>query len=198
MKKYMLIGLLSLFIIIGCDEKAPPKIDMTKFLPAEKITKYIYESTEEGIYSDDIPDMIMEKIVTSRKNNCVYMDNYTLTKIKNVPKRLKAENEIFCVKKDMIEISNSLTIKQENNTWDIKMHRFTNNCKFISLSKEKILNKNRDVIHIECKYKLFADTNMVADWFLAENIGWYKLIQTSDLGGPNNKDVSNLILIKYE
>jgi len=184
-----------LFFLLGCDKKIPPQIDMTKFLPMDNATKYTYKSEEKGPYSDADNTLIQEKIITDREKNCVKIENYTITKSNN---KLKSLNETFCTYKNKIEISQSLSIQEEKNAWKIQMLRFTNNCEFKSFTKEKIFNKKRDVIHIECKYILAGRIDMLAKWYIAEDIGLYKLIQISDWKDPKNMSVDTMALIKYE
>jgi len=195
MKLKIFLFILYSFFLIGCDKKTPPQINMTKFLPMGNITKYTYKSTEKGPYSDGTDILIQEKVITNREKNCVKIENYTLSK----KKRLKSLSETFCTDKNKIEISQSLSIQQEKHTWKIQMLRFTKNCEFASLTKENIFNKERDVIHLECKYTLLAGRiDMLAKWFIAEDIGLYKLIQISDWKDPKSMSVDTMELIKYE
>jgi len=85
-EKLIFIIITITFILIGCSKQSSQPMDLIKFLPFENnATKYIYKTTTVN----NIPnsgkiqskDILAEKIVTSKKNNCISVDLYDITKV---------------------------------------------------------------------------------------------------------------------
>lgn len=210
-------------IIIGCNEKAPRNIDLTKFLPEENTTRYHYKTTmlNEPSYPEFVTkDMLTESVIVSRKNRCVNLELYVHFNKWEVEQmaldmkdhikdnRLKIEDETLCA--DDEKLTNSgYTFYQKDGNWDIHVEStdvkgniidvMSGECHFVGLTKEMIFGKQREIIHTKCTYEC-DDTETEADEYIAEGLGVYKTILKSDVSFEDveHHSVMTTMLVKYE
>ncbi len=71
-------------------------------------------------------------------------------------------------------------------------------CHFVSLFKEKILGKTRELIHTQCTYEIEKDVINSDDWFIAEGVGLYKAIMTMNAKDTNSHSVITMTLDQIE
>ncbi len=212
------------FLLLGCSEQSTQSVGLlTKFLPFENnATKYIYKTTtiNEGptIGKMKSKNIYTEKIVTSKNNNCIFTDNYTLFDEEDISQmptvmkkhiknnKIKGISEQLCVNKNKIYFNNSITLYQRNNNWTVEVQAvfadgqektIEAECNFISLSKEIILGKRKEVIHTQCKYEIEKREINTIDWFMAEGLGLYKIIMTTDDKNTNSYSIITTSLSQY-
>jgi len=215
--------LVFLLILEGCNQKAPKNIELAKFLPEVNTTKFHYITTminEPSHPEFDQKDILTEKVIVSRKDNCVEMELYThfsKEEIEQMPKemkkhikdnRLQSDNEILCADNNQLT-SSGYTLYDKDGDWDIRVESTDVNgtvmdvmsgaCHFVVLTKEIIFGKQREVIHTRCMY---AGENVKTkmDDFIVEGLGVYKSIMKSDIKFDDieNHSVMTTLLVKYE
>ena len=215
------------FAMFGCEKKQTPKIALKEFLPLDdNATKYIYKTITINIspYDGEMKskDIYSEKIVTGKKENCVYIDNYTLFDKQDISQmpismkqyikdnKIKGISEQLCVDNEKIffyDSSDSFTLYQHNGDWTVDIQfvsasgqerTIQSECSFISLSKKIILGQERRVIHTQCEYETHKGVKDKSDWFLAEELGLYEVVMTMDDKNTNSHSIIRTSLSQYE
>lgn len=208
-------------IIIGCNEKVPRNIDLTKFLPEENTTRYYYRTTmvDEPNYPGLVTkDMLTEKVIVSRKDHCIKSDSYVRFNKWEVERmdpnmkkhikrnRLKGENETLCADDEKLT-SSGYTFYQKDGNWDMSVEStdakgniedvMSGECHFVGLTKEMIFGKQREIIHTKCKSE---DIEAEQDEYIAEGLGVYKTILKTDTSFEDveHHSVMTTLLETYE
>ena len=222
--KIIIYILITSFTLIGCEKKQTPQIDLKEFLPLDSnATKYIYKviTVNEAPNGEKLKskDRYEEMIVTSKSNNCVNLDYYMVFdkqdesqmpdsmkqqikdgKLKNGSTQLCANNKKIFYQGDPI-------LYQHNKDWTMKVQSFSASgkertieahCEFILRSHDTILNKERKVIHTQCKYESDEGIDSKIDWFLAKELGLYKTIMTMDDKNTNSHSTITTSLNRYQ
>lgn len=215
--------LFAVFMLVGCNKKAPKDLELTKFLPEVNTTKFHYITTminEPSHPEFNQKDILTEKVIVARKDNCVEMELYThfpKEEIEQMPKemkkhikdnRLKSENETLCADDEKLT-SSGYTFYDKDGDWDIRVESTDENgtvldvmsgaCHFVALTKEIIFGKQREIIHTNCTYS-GNNIETETDEFIAEGFGVYKSVLKSDIKFDDieNHSVMTMILEKYE
>lgn len=219
-----LVSILAIVLMIaGCNKKAPQNIDLTKFLPEENATKFYYRTAmvnEPNHPECATKDIFTESVIVSRKDNCIEMEMYTCFnkwEIEQMPldmkkhikdNRLKSENETLCADDEKLT-SSGYTFYKKDGDWDIRVESTDANgtvmdvmsgaCHFVTLTKEIIFGKQREVIHTNCTYS-GNNIETETDEFIAEGLGVYKSVLKSDIKFDDieNHSVMTMLLEKYE
>ncbi len=208
----------------GCEEESNHPTNLTKFLPSgSNATRYSYKTTsshkslESGVIKGK--NQYAEKVITSRDDNCVFMDHYTLLDeedLSHIPDnakkyivdgKMKGITEQLCADEDKIYYHSSPILYDKRGDWTMELHNvlasgeekiIESKCHFVSLSKENILEKTREVIHTQCTYEIERDVVNSDDWFIAEGVGLYKIVMTMDAKDTNSHSVITMTLGQIE
>lgn len=209
--------------MIGCNEKVPQDIDLTKFLPEENTTRYHYRTTivNEPSYPDFVTkDMLTKSVIISRKDHCVNLELYVVFdkwEVEKMPpdmredikeNQFKSEDEILCAY-DKKLTNSGYTFYHTEGSWNIHIEStdakgtvkdgILGECNFINFSTEMIFGKQREIIHTKCLHT-GDDIETEIDQFIVEGLGVYKSVLKSNiiLGDSKHHSVMTKLLEKHE